>query len=116
MWRYVRKPSFLSEIGIASASPHRCEIAPSIPTAFSLEVEPKYSAIHLCCSFSKEFMFYMGGIVSKGPKVVPDSNESIHTSGLLFMLTDSSSSRGKHAKLQTRACTYTTSFYETKRD
>lgn len=70
----MKKPSFHSDIGTTSALPHRCEIAPSIPTAFSFEVKSKYSAIHLCCSFNKEFMFYMGGIVSKGPIVVPDSN------------------------------------------
>lgn len=67
------------------------------PRCLSLEVKSKYSAIHLCCSFSEEFMFYMGGIVSKGPTVVSDSNESIHTSGLLLVLTECSSSsrRGK---------------------
>lgn len=110
MWCCVGKPGFHSKIGIASASPHRGEIAPSIPTAFSLEVKSKYSAIHLCCSFSKEFMFYMGGIVSKGPIVVPDSNESIHTRGLLFLLTDSSSSKSKSTRLQTCTGTHTRSF------
>ena len=76
--------------------------APSIPAAFSPEVKPKYSAIHLCCSFSKDFMFYMGGKVSPGPILVPDGNESIHTSGFLFTLTGSSS-RGKQAKPQLQA-------------
>lgn len=110
----VRKPCFCSKIGIAYASPQRCEIAPSIPAAFSLEVKSKYSAIHLCCSFSKEFMFYMGGLVSKVPMVVPDSNESIPTSGSLFMVTDSSS-RGKLAERQTHTC-MCTPFCETERD
>lgn len=102
MWCCMRKSSLHSKIGIASASPHCCEIAPSIPIAFSLEVKSKYSAIHLCCSFSKNFMFYMGGIVSKGPIVVPDRNESIHTSEMLLMLTNSSNSRSRRklAKLQ----------------
>lgn len=50
-------------------------------------------------------MFYMGGPVSKVPMVVPDSNESISTSGSLFMVTDrSSSSRGKLAECQAHTC------------
>lgn len=85
----VRKSSLHWKAATAFASARRCEIAPSIPAAASLEVKSKYSAIHLCCSFSKDFMFYMGGIVSKGPAVVPHGNESIHTSGSAFMLTDS---------------------------
>lgn len=65
-------------------------------------------------------MFYMGGTVSKGRIVVPDGNESIHTSGLLFILTDGSSrNRGKHARLEVCTCTYTCTYplsCETKRD
>lgn len=96
----LHEKALFLKIDNTSALPHHCKIATSILTAFPFEVKSKYSAIHLCCSFNKEFVFYMGGIVSKGPIVVPDSNESIHTSRLLFMLTDSSSSsKDKHEKL-----------------
>ena len=103
MWCCVRRKARLSlrnwHCSCLATSLWNCSINPH---CLSLEVKSKYSAIHLCCSFGKEFMFYMGGAVSKGPRVVPDSNESIHTSGLLFMLTDSSSSSSssssKHAK------------------
>lgn len=101
MWCCVRKSSLNSKIAIASASPHYREIAPSIPIAFSLEVKSKYSAIHLCCSFSKNFVFYMGGIVSKGPKAVPDRNESIHTSEILLMLPNSCNSRRRRKQART---------------
>lgn len=63
----------------SNASSQQCEIAPSILAAFSLKVTSKYSAIHLCCLFSKYFLFFMGSAVSNGPALVWDSKESIYT-------------------------------------
>lgn len=61
-------------------------------------------------------MFYMGGAVSKGPIVVPDSNESNHTRELVFMLAKSSAAEGKPGQIEMLEQLQDTCLCEAKKD
>lgn len=61
---------FIPKLVAINALSQQCEIAPPILAAFSLKVTSNNSAIHFCCSFNKDLLFYMGGAVSQGPVLV----------------------------------------------